>query len=184
MYIVDRTWLTSPRSEAREKLCFVEYSLELVESQGNTGCYSITIYCYPLEQSKNITLLKIKTLRHIRNYCSILSVSQTGWEILWARPSDVGLNCLTQKKKRILLSQTAILNWRLIQAHLIAEKHAHRKQSRDRTNNAGPGGIWFLFFSMKHERCITHSSAKTANKYHYCDSFFFRATLCMKSTRS
>ena len=37
-----------------------------------------------------------------------------------------------------------------------------------RTNNGDPAGIQFLFFSMKCERCIAPSFAKTANKYQSC----------------
>lgn len=52
---------------------------------------------------------------------------------------------------------------------------------KSRRTNGDPGGIKFLFFSMKCERCIAHSFAKTANKYHNCD---FRTMLCMKAKLS
>lgn len=55
------------------------------------------------------------------------------------------------------------------------------KNSRGRTNNGDPGGIKFLFFSMKCERCIAHGFVRTANKYHHCD---FRAMLCMEAKPS
>lgn len=48
-------------------------------------------------------------------------------------------------------------------------------------NNGDPGGIKFIFSSMKCERYIAHSFAKTANKYHHHD---FRTMLCMKAKLS
>lgn len=50
-----------------------------------------------------------------------------------------------------------------------------------RTNNGDPDGIHFLFFSMKCERCIAPSCAKTANKYQSCG---VRPMLCMKAKLS
>ena len=57
----------------------------------------------------------------------------------------------------------------------------HREKSGGRTNNGDSGGIKFLFFSMKCERCIACSFAKTATKYHNCDC---REMLCMKAKPS
>lgn len=78
------------------------------------GWYRVTTDCYPLEQTnnkQNVTVLKIKTLGRVRNYCSTLFVSQTGWKAVWARPSAVGLNCLT--RNRILFFQSTILKMKI-----------------------------------------------------------------------